>query len=709
MADELTQSGFDDTIDKLKDEIAASGDKTNETIDGGLEVLERIIGRSVKALMSSLSEAKVMVEQISSFQEVLVEQAEEEQKRGKKNIFLFTNMKNALGGLLTLGKGSKLSDTERRREEKRSGDAVIAALTELGAGFQGLKAGIGKVLKVALNPLGAIGAIVGIAIGTIAGLATTISKVLNLPGLLKGLFAPFKFLLSSKSKMGKALLKVVTNITKGIPSFVKVFSRVAGMGKALLKVVTNITKGIGSFVKVFIRVAGFVARMLPFVDDLLKFIKPMIKIGLKLSRVISKAFLPLTIAISIFKAVTGFMDELAKGGDILDASLRAIGDVLDFLSFGLLNTDQLKKFIGEPIREFIGGIKELFTEGFSIKTLKKIFEPLIKLMLAGPDIVIQAVGKLTAFIAEKLGFKNFADKLQAFLKDFNLFGFINEAIQSVIDFFMTIPAKIAAIPDILGSIGDSIINAVKTAFKKFMDDPLGTVKEIGETIINMFTSLVDGLIGFIIDNAPDALLPQELKDLKQTRAVARETAKEIARVQEEMGGASIEEAKAEQERRRKLAQLVKDQEVLGLAFQSAQERGFDDAAQKLSDKSLGVQNQIRALKAAAPGIKAGGIVTRETFARVAETEAEVVIPLSRLDELVVNPAIASALLMADKMAVNARLRDKAGTPTVIAPVAAPTIIQGGGGGPIPIIAPLSQRNSENTLQRVADRNFRSMP
>lgn len=629
MAEELTQPGFDDAIEKLKNEVMTSGERTDAAIEDQTVAFERTIGKSVKAMLRGLANATGLVKQISVSQQTIQKQQEVEQKQEKKNIFLLTNIRQTLTGLLTLGLGAKLSETERKREEKRTSDALMGALTELGSGFKGLQKGLGKALKLAINPLALIGSIVGIAIGTVAGLSVLISKTLKLPGLLKSLFAPFKLLLSPKSQIGKALLKVVTFMVKTV----------------------------GSIVKVFARVSRFIARMLPFVDDILRFIKPFVRIGLKLSRLVGRIFVPLTVAISIFKAIFGFVDELKKGGDVLDASLRAIGDVFAFLSFGLLNADQLKKFIGEPIREFIDGIKELFTEGFSAQTLKKIFEPFVKFLLATPNILIQSVGKLTAFIAEKLGFENFAEKLTAFLAEFDLFTFIKDAIQSVVAFFASIPEKITRIPEILGSIKDSIINTVKAVFNQFIDDPIGTVKEIGSTIVDMFTKLTDTLFGFIIDTLPDFLLPKELEDVK-----------------------------------------------------AARKRERAEAAQMLLATAAEVGSQIRQLQTQTPSLQAGGILAGQTLARIAESEPEAVIPLSRLGDLIVNPAIASALQLANQMAINANLRDRAAAPTVIAPVTAPTVISGGNNVPIPIIAPLSLRNNENTLRQIMQQDFRgSMP
>jgi len=381
MADELTQSGFDDTIQKLSAEIEAAGDGVERSVEDQSVVFERIISRSVKSIVGSLSNATRLVEQIAETQQ-MVQDTEIEQD--KKSIFLLTNLGVSLRGLLTLGVNAKLSETEREREEKRTSDALIGALTEVGSGLNFIKGKLGDFLKLVTNPLALIGAIVGVAIGSVAGFFAFFSRALNFPLLLQTLLKPIRALLDPKSRTGKA----VTGIAKSVGRIIR------------------------SFVRVFANFGRFILKSIPLVQKIVNFIKPFVKFGRVLGGLLAKLALPLTIAISLVKGVLGFMDEIKKGGTILTASLRAIGDVLDFLSFGLINADQLKKFIGEPIQNFIDGIKELFTEGFSVATINKIMEPLIKFILATPNIMIAAIGKLTAFIVEKLGFENFADKMR---------------------------------------------------------------------------------------------------------------------------------------------------------------------------------------------------------------------------------------------------------------------------------------------------------
>lgn len=651
MANELTQPGFDHTVEKLKQEILASGELTREAIDQQTEVIERTVGHGIKAILAGLQQSSGVVKNVVASQTAAQETT---QKQTAQHTWLLSNisktlssMGTSLTGLYTIAFGSALSDTEKRREEQMAADSLIGILAGLGGSLKDIKTGITKVLGLAANPLGLIGAILGLSIGTIGGLLTTFGSMLRIPQLLKALLSPFEALFHPTSKMGIAIMKVVEGFGSRIASFVRIFGKVSGT----------------------------ILKSIPFVEDLLRFIKPFISFGFKLGGLLSKIALPLTIIISVFEGVMGFIDELKKGGNVFDATLRAIGDVLDFLSFGLFNADMLKKFIGKPIYEFIEGIKELFSEGFSLETLKKIFEPLLKLLVALPNMAVQAVGRLVAWVADVLGFDTFAEKVRTFLKDFDLFGVIKTVLQSVVDFFVAIPLKVGE-----------------------------TVFDVGKIIVDMFKKLTDGLFDFIISNLPDWVLPKELEDVKKARKEEKEQAEKIAAVQRELGDATVEEAKAEIQRRKEIVELKEEVETLSRAIVVASRQGNVAVMEYQRNQLRDVGEQLRKL-GAAPSLQEGGIIAEQTFARIAETEAEAVIPLSKLDDLVVYPAITSALRMSDQLALNAQLRDKGRNPIMVNTMAAPIINSGSHQSPTAIIAPLSTRNQENVLRRAMDRDF----
>lgn len=682
MADELTQSGFDNTIENFKKEVLASDEQTRadignlgEAIDSQTEAIERSMGRSLKAVLKGITSAQTFAEQVLVTQQVNTEEKEEKAaKQQKKQIFLLSNIKNTIGGLVTITLRAKLSDIERKREEQRTNEAMLGIFEDIGSVLGGIKKGFFEALKLAANPLGLISAILGIAIGTIAGFGTQIFQILKLGPVLKALFKPIRALLSPKSRLGKLITGAVSRVVKVIGFFIRIF--------------------------------GSLGKQIPLLQKMFRALKPFIKAGKILGRFLGRIAVPLTIVISVFKAIFGFVDELKKGGDLIDATLRAFGDVLDFLTFGLLNADMLKKFIGEPIRNFIGGIKELFTEGFSFKTLKKIAEPLRDLLLAGPNLLIQVVGKLIAFAAKLLGFKDFADKLKAFLAEFDLFEFIETAVKTVVKFFKSLPEKLAKLPEAFGEIvakiKNALISGIVSIFNRIKEDPIGLVKDIGTSIVDMFTKIVTGLFEFIVEKlAFTGLVPKELEE-----QVAQQ--KKLRALQKELGNVSEEEARAELERRqvqkKQLEALDKERDELLNAMAEARKQGRTDLVAFHQEELTKVLKAIEKIEPVE--LQRGGIVSKPTLARVAETHAEAVIPLHRLDDLIVNPAIAAALNLAKQIDTNARLQDKRtrGQAPLIAPINNTQITAPA--PPAPIIAPIAVRNNENILRRLMEKDFR---
>jgi len=715
MADELSQSGFDKTIESLKKDLVKAQKATSEKVEGAIVAssvpLENMIEQTTRSLLFASQKSTEMLQQtlISQFMmsRQLLAQSDEkasdtltgllgvataaadsaksaqqdEEATEKKNIFLFTNMKDALGALVNVSSVNKLSETERAREEKRASNAMLGAISELGGAFGKFKDGLKNLLGLATNPLALIGAILGVAAGAVAGLflrAKQLAGIVKLGDLLTKMFAPLTALFGPKTKLGKAVL-FVKNLFKPFASFFNIIG----------ELIKSFVKGSGTFSKIF------------------RFMKPFFKFGTAL---LGKFFIPLTVIISIFKGIFGFIDELKKGGDILDASLRAIGDILDFLSFGLIDADALKEFLGKPLREFMEGIKELFTDGFSLKTLKKLAGSLIKIFFSIQTIIIKSVGKLVAFLLDKLGFEKTAEVIRSFFAKFNLGEMMAKIFDPIIDVFAFLAKGIFNTGAFIIKINVAVAKFFIDIFKGAVDIIMGGVnfvKEVGVAIVDMFKSIINSVFDFVIGAISEIPLlnkaiPQEVKD-----TVARN--KEIRAIQKEMDGASLEEAEAELQRRKdqqaKLEALNKKQEdILKVLSQPDLNAG---AKTNLREDLAAVLGEIEAIKNATK-LQAGGIVTARTFANVAETEAEAVIPLSRMAELVVNPAIASALMMAEQLATNSGLRNRGNAPTIVAPVTNIGSVGGGDAGPSIIPLPLSLRNTDDNLQRMMMKDRRAL-
>ncbi len=713
MADELSQSGFDKTIESLKKDLVKAQKATSEKVEGAIIAssvpLENMIEQTTRSLIAASQKSTEMLQQtmISQFmmnRQIQVQSEEEnsdtllgllgvataaaeqaktadkdEAETEKKSIFLFTNMKNAMSALVNVSTVNKLSETERAREEKRASDALLGVLGELGTKFDNFKGKLKDLLGLATNPLALIGSILGVVAGAVAGFfvrAKQLAGIIRLGTLLTKMFAPLTALFGPTTKLGKAV-RFVAGLFKPFGSFITV---------------------IGNLIKAFIKGSGTFSKIF-------RFMKPFIKFG---SALLGKFFIPLTVIISIFKGVIGFMDEIKKGGDIFEASLRAIGDILEFLTFGLIDADALKEFFGKPMREFVEGIKELFIEGFSLKTLKKVALSFIKIFFSIQTIIIKSLGKLVAFVLDKLGFEKTAEVIRTFFAKFNLGEMMANIFDPIIDVFAVIAKGLFNAGSFIVKINVAVAKFFIDIFKGAKDFILGSatfVKEVGVAISSMFTDIIDAVFEFVvgaISKIPllNKAIPQELKD-------SIERNKEIRAIKKELGKITLEEAEAELVRRKdqqsKLEGLKKDQEVVAKILADPSLTGAQRAAHR--ENLVALQSDIDAIKNATK-LQAGGIVTARTLARVAETEAEAVIPLSKLGELIVNPAIASALMMAEQLATNSGLRNQGIAPTVVAPITNIGSVGGGGGGPSIIPLPLALRNTDDNLQRIMMKDFR---
>lgn len=720
MADELSQSGFDKTIESLKNDLVKAQKSTNEKVGESVGtssvLLENMMEQTTKSLMLATQRSTEMIQQtlISQFmmsRQLRAQSAEEasdtltgllgvataaansaksfqqdEEATEKKSIFLFTNMKNALGALVNLSSVNKLSETERRREEKRASDAMLGAITELGGAFETFKGKLKNILGLATNPLALIGAILGVAAGAVAGLflrAKQLSGLLKLGKLLTKMFAPLKALFGPTTKLGKAV-RFVANLFKPFTSFFKV---------------------IGDLIQAFVKSSGTFSKIF-------KFMKPFIKFG---SSLLGKFFIPITVIISIFKGIFGFIDELKKGGDVLDASLRAIGDILDFLSFGLIDADALKEFLGKPLREFIEGIKELFTEGFSLKTLKKLAESLIKIFFSIQTIVLKSLGKLVAFILDKLGFEKTAEVIRKFFAKFNLGEMMANIFDPLIDIFAFIGKAIFKVGGFIIKINVAVAKFFFNIFKGVAGFILKSITfgvKIGQSIVDMFMKIIKDVTDFVNERFERTFgtgeSAEEQKASRARREGLAETAailvaeqrnnKELSQIQKEINAAKIAALNKESAALQK--ELTRPRSFVE-KFLSPANRASKDEANLQAQQAI--QSQIDALSTK---LQAGGIVTSPLFAKVAETEAEAVVPLSKLGELIVNPAIASALMMAEQLAINSGLRNQRGASTVVAPITNIGSVGGSGGGPSIIPLPLSLRNTDDNLQRMMMKDFR---
>ena len=144
-----------------------------------------------------------------------------------------------------------------------------------------------------------------------------------------------------------------------------------------------------------------------------------------------------------------------------------------------------------------------------------------------------------------------------------------------------------------------------------------------------------------------------------------------------------------------------------LASAEAAAKGLNIKQQELASQAqqLEGEEQTRAL-AAAEKTRKNLFLALERVAELREKQKLLKAQNETLTDIMLQPEVTTGADLAKRVGDNATLRDRAGAPVVVSPITAPTIVQSGESTPVPIPMPLANRNNENTLQRVADNNFR---
>lgn len=460
---------------------------------------------------------------------------------------------SAIPGLTSIGKmvsilakpKDKMSaaEVEKFREEKRAAREQTVLLAEIAGGIMDLKDSFLKGLQKGA----------GFGLGAIAALIA--APVITLVNFFKSLGTELKFL--NKLTGGR--------LTKLFQPFVKFFDAVsdlvnkAGTGKILkgdtFKVFGRFTnflnKIISGPVKLFNRIMKVLGKFPSIIAGATSSFAPIAKFAAGFGRLLGKIFLPITILMSAFDFISGFMDGYSQDG-IIGGLREGIISVVDGLVGGLirmvtgavgwiLELIGLDKFAGaltqnvseaiqgvyEAFRGVIDIVKGIFTLDFGLITsgLASITDGIIEIVTAPFDILYGLIRDIFGF----LGFD---------LPDFDLANFIKETINSVIGWFTTLfddpllalqnlwsslvgdgglvdilfkPID-AAINWVLGIFGwssegnefsltDIVKNAITSVFMWIGDlftDPISALSSLWTTLLGGYDSLM-GLLFYPID------------------------------------------------------------------------------------------------------------------------------------------------------------------------------------------------------------------
>ena len=437
----------------------------------------------------------------ASFREVV-----EELKKNKDSQDAgFDKLENAITGGAKENKGAleeqkKKEVAARKREETLFGE-IAFGIKEMN---KSLKEGLAKLQDKGIGGLGMIAGLIAGPFVAIAAFFTQIGKELKfLQNLVKGnriqkAFAPIKNFFAAVARLTKtafsnAQLKALTKIN--MKPFVMVADLFKAIGRDLKPLGTNIVKQVKTGVDVLNKGVAAVLRFLTPVTNFFKGIISAAKSSASfmggLSKVLpffktigatlGKFFLPVTVIMSVFDAVTGFMDGYDQGGAIggikgaitkvfnglVAMPLNLLKDLLGFI-LGIFGFDKAKmalsdfdfaKFFTKIFDSIFNGIqgavdfiKELFTfpeDGGGLAAIGKLI-----------DILLLPLNTAINFVKGMFGF---TDEDGGRLPPFSIGKFITEMIEKVIDYVKDIFPSFEDLKNLLPSASD-LLSGFKNLF-----------------------------------------------------------------------------------------------------------------------------------------------------------------------------------------------------------------------------------------------------
>ena len=257
------------------------------------------------------------------------------------------------------------------------------------------------------------------------------------------------------------LLAPVTKTISTIKSFFNPFATLnllgggaAAVGKTAETSVDAAKAGVNSIKGIFASVKSFMSPLrlgLVAMDAVKATMQPIIKFAGTLGTVLGKIFMPITILMSVFDLVTGFMDGYDEEGTIIAGMeggiskmlVGLVGIPLDFLKAGIawLGTkmgfdmtwmsefsfsDMISGLVGkvfDGIQGMVDFVKDLFD--FSDLTIFDVFSKLIDIVFAPLNLAINFIKGLFGFGDPEKPF-SFGDFIS---------GIIGDAVKMVTDFF----------------------------------------------------------------------------------------------------------------------------------------------------------------------------------------------------------------------------------------------------------------------------------
>lgn len=411
-------------------------------------------------------------------------------------------------------KGAK--DDENRKEDlikfQKSLEGLGKSIADAMPDFKDLKTpgGIGKIL------IGVVSLIAGTVVGFLAEISSLFSWMVK----------PFQKVFGKGSLWEKMLLKIkgYAKIVGGW--FQKLFGKTSWLAKVFgkggkLSLIGKWFKSVGSAfsylftaVKPILSIFGKGGKLMKFVGPFLKVFKVAFRVGKIFGTVLGKFFPPLMAIMTLFSGITAAWGKFAEG-DILGGIGAFFGGMLDFITFGIIDVEKFTDWFSSAFGNFFGFFEKLF-DGDIMGAITDLGNFLLDWFVGLPEMIFDGVlnaiaGVFNFFGLDSIGkwFSDFAEvDILGTIKEF--FGKMMEYIGPVIDgIWGAVKSVFGAIYDgfmwiwdnvyvpyiqFVGDLFMKIFSGIGTAFSWIYDNVfIPYISTLGDIMMSVFGGIGDAL------------------------------------------------------------------------------------------------------------------------------------------------------------------------------------------------------------------------
>ena len=388
-----------------------------------------------------------------------------------------------IGGM-TIGALKSLTDTlkdglkfdkKTAQDEKRKDAKKGEQQREQNADLKKTLVALGDSLKDAFKDFGKItepaglGKIVFGLVGLVSGVVVAfVAEVSKLFGFIINPFLKVfgkKGIIHTRLRLMRRILNrsKIVQFIKGLFGSKGTIARLFGpksllyrfFGKKGLRWFKGLTQSFSALINALsptLKLLGSGGKLMQFFKPIMGFMKTMFKVGKLFGTVLGKLFLPIQIIGGVISGITAAWSKFAEG-DILGGIGAFFGGILDFITFGIIDTEKFTTFFKSLFSNLFGVFEKLFS-GDIVGAITSLGNFLLDWMVGLPELVFDGILNAIAGIFNFFGLDSIGNWFSQFAE---------------VDILGTIKGFFASMMEYIGPVIDGIMDTTMSVFGGIYD------------------------------------------------------------------------------------------------------------------------------------------------------------------------------------------------------------------------------------------------